>query len=80
MVVSDTPGIINQYKLQERAMEFVKNAFEDADCTLYGRAGRTRVKNEAFEKRLTFAEVPVIVLINKIDQGAEDQLAESVAH
>jgi GTP-binding protein Era len=42
--------------------------------------GERELKGEAFEKRLTFAEVPVIVLINKIDQGAEDQLAESVAH
>jgi hypothetical protein len=31
-------------------------------------------------KRIDLAEVPVIVLINKIDQGVEDQLAESVAH
>jgi GTP-binding protein Era len=62
-------------------MEFVKNAFEDADCILYMvELGERELKNEAFEKRLTFAEVPVIVLINKIDQGDEDQLAESVAH
>jgi GTP-binding protein Era len=82
MVVSDTPGIIKPaYKLQESMMEFVKNAFEDADCILYMvELGERELKNEAFEKRLTFAEVPVIVLINKIDQGAEDQLAESVAH
>jgi GTP-binding protein Era len=82
MVVSDTPGIIKPaYKLQESMMEFVKNAFEDADCILYMvELGERELKNEAFEKRLTFAEVPVIVLINKIDQGAEDQLAVSVAH
>lgn len=82
MVVSDTPGIIKPaYKLQESMMEFVKNAFEDADCILYMvELGEKELKNEAFEKRLTFAEVPVIVLINKIDKGDEAQLSEAMDH
>ncbi|GAK89955.1 GTP-binding protein Era [Nonlabens ulvanivorans] len=82
MVLSDTPGIIKPaYKLQESMMEFVKNAFEDADCILYMvELGEKELKNEAFEKRLTFAEVPVIVLINKIDKGEASQLEEAVAH
>jgi len=82
MVLSDTPGIIKPaYKLQESMMEFVKNAFEDADCILYMvELGEKELKNEAFEKRLTFAEVPVIVLINKIDQGQPSQLEEAVTH
>jgi GTP-binding protein Era len=62
-------------------MEFVKNAFEDADCILYMvELGEKELKNEAFEKRLTFAEVPVFVLINKIDKGDPAQLEEAVAH
>ncbi|MEO9502999.1 MULTISPECIES: GTPase Era [Nonlabens] len=82
MVLSDTPGIIKPaYKLQESMMEFVKNAFEDADCILYMvELGEKELKNEAFEKRLTFAEVPVIVLINKIDKGQASQLEEAVEH
>jgi GTP-binding protein Era len=81
-VISDTPGIIKPaYKLQESMMEFVKNAFEDADCILYMvELGEKELKNEAFEKRLTFAEVPVFVLINKIDKGDPAQLEEAVAH
>jgi len=62
-------------------MEFVKNAFEDADCILYMvELGEKALKNEAFEKRLTYAEVPVFVLINKIDKGDEQQLAEAMEH
>ncbi|WP_194850977.1 GTPase Era [Nonlabens antarcticus] len=82
MVLSDTPGIIKPaYKLQESMMEFVKNAFEDADCILYMvELGERELKNEAFENRLTFAEVPVIVLINKIDLGNETQLTEALDH
>ena len=82
MVVSDTPGIIKPaYKLQESMMEFVKNAFEDADCILYMvELGEKALKNEAFEKRLTYAEVPVFVLINKIDKGDEQQLNEAMEH
>ncbi len=82
MVLSDTPGIMKPaYKLQESMMDFVKNAFEDADCILYMvELGERELKNEAFEKRLTFAEVPVIVLINKIDTGNETQLKEALDH
>ena len=42
--------------------------------------GQKELKNEEFEKRLTFAEVPIIVLINKIDKGDETQLAEAMEH
>ncbi len=82
MVLSDTPGIIKPaYKLQESMMEFVKNAFEDADCILYMvELGEKELKNEAFEKRLTYAQVPVIVLINKIDKGDEAQLTDALNH
>ncbi|MDP5076447.1 MAG: GTPase Era, partial [Nonlabens sp.] len=82
MVLSDTPGIIKPaYKLQESMMEFVKSAFEDADCILYMvELGEKDLKNEAFQKRLTFAEVPVFVIINKIDQGNETLLQESLEH
>ncbi len=82
MVLSDTPGIIKPaYKLQERMMDFVKSAFEDADCILYMvELGEKDLKNEAFQKRLTFAQVPVFVVINKIDKGNEQLLKESLDH
>ena len=65
-VISDTPGIIKPaYKLQESMMDFVKNAFEDADCILYMvELGEKELKNEAFEKRLTFAEVTDFVPVS----------------
>jgi GTP-binding protein Era len=31
MILSDTPGIIKPYEMQESMMNFVKSAFEDAD-------------------------------------------------
>ncbi|MFC2086967.1 GTPase Era [Bacteroidota bacterium] len=69
IVLSDTPGIINpKYKLQESMMIQVKNAVSDADVILY----MTDViekpdKQQDFITLLKGLDIPVIVLINKID-------------
>lgn len=80
VILSDTPGIIKPaYLLQENMMDFVKTAFEDADILLFiVELGEKNLKDEAFLNKLKNAEVPVLILINKIDLGNEDLLNQAV--
>jgi GTP-binding protein Era len=80
ILFSDTPGIIKPaYELQSNMMEFVKSAFDDADILIYMvELGEKELKDEAFFNRIKSAEIPVLLLLNKIDQGNEDLLIEGV--
>ena len=80
VLLSDTPGIIKPaYQLQESMMDFVKSAFEDADVLLYlVELGEKELKDEEFFKKITNAKIPVLLLINKIDEGNEELLKESL--
>ena len=82
VILSDTPGIIKPaYELQSHMMEFVKSAFEDADILLYMvELGEKDLKDEAFFNKLSQAEIPVLLLLNKIDKGDEASLEEAVKH
>lgn len=81
VVLSDTPGIIKPaYELQASMMDFVKSAFEDADILIYMvEIGEKDLKDEAFFKRIIFSEIPVLLLLNKIDKSTQEQLEEQVA-
>lgn len=81
MVLSDTPGIIKPvYELQSSMMDFVKSAFEDADVLIYMvEIGEKDLKDEAFFKRIIFSNIPVLLLLNKIDKSTQEQLEEQVA-
>ncbi len=80
VILSDTPGIIKPaYELQESMMDFVKSAFEDADILIYMvEIGEKALKDEAFFKKITAAKIPVLLLINKIDQSNQEKLEEQV--
>lgn len=80
VVLSDTPGIIKPaYELQASMMDFVKSAFEDADVLLYiVELGEKELKDEAFFNKIRNSKIPVLLLINKIDKGNEQLLAESM--
>ncbi len=80
VLLSDTPGIIKPaYQLQQNMMDFVKSAFEDADILLYlVELGEKELKDEAFFNKITNAKIPVLLLINKIDKGNEELLAEAL--
>ena len=79
-IVSDTPGIIKPaYELQASMMQFVKSAFEDADVLIYMvEIGEKDLKDEAFFKRITHSEIPVILLLNKIDRSDQHMLDEQM--
>lgn len=80
IVFSDTPGIIKPaYQLQSSMMDFVKNAFEDADVLIYMvEIGEKELKDEAFFKRIIHAQIPVLLLLNKIDKSNQEQLEEQI--
>jgi len=80
MIISDTPGIIKPaYQLQEAMMDFVKSAFEDADVLLYMiEIGEKELKDEAFFQKITQTNIPVLLLINKIDTSSQEELEAQV--
>ena len=82
VVFSDTPGIIKPaYELQESMMDFVKTAFEDADVLIYMvETGEKDLKNEAFFNKIKQVKIPVLLLLNKIDQSSQDLLEQQVAY
>ncbi|MGB3776670.1 MAG: GTPase Era [Leeuwenhoekiella sp.] len=82
MIFSDTPGIIKPaYQLQASMMDFVKSAFEDADVLLYMvELGEKELKDEEFFRKITTTDIPVLLLINKIDLGDEKSLEASRKH
>ncbi|MFO7720838.1 MAG: GTPase Era [Gillisia sp.] len=80
VILSDTPGIIKPaYDLQQSMMDFVKSAFEDADILVYMvEIGEQALKDEAFFKKIVNSQIPVLLLLNKIDISNQEQLEEQV--
>jgi GTP-binding protein Era len=80
MILSDTPGIIKPaYQLQESMMDFVKSAFEDADVLVYMvEIGEKELKDEAFFNKIIAADIPVVLLLNKIDKSNQEELENQV--
>jgi len=78
VILSDTPGIIKPaYELQESMMDFVKSAFEDADVLVYMvEIGEKALKDEAFFNKITNSKIPVLLLLNKIDNANQELLEE----
>lgn len=78
VVFSDTPGIIKPaYELQESMMGFVKSAFEDADILIYiVEIGEKALRDDAFFSKITSSKIPVLLLLNKIDNSNQDYLEE----
>ena len=80
IVFSDTPGIIDPgYKLHENMMKFVSEAIKDADILIVMTDiyESTEKLKDRIEK-LSHLEIPVLVLINKIDQSDAEKLVEQV--
>ena len=76
IVYSDTPGILKpNYKLQETMMKFVDTALVDADIILYVTdVVEDASKNQEYIERIRKSEIPVIVLINKIDLSNQEEV------
>ena len=80
IVFSDTPGIIKPvYKLQEKMMHFVINAFTDADVFLLITDVFEDIQLEdSYLNKLQKTKTPILLLINKIDIATQAQLEEKL--
>jgi GTPase len=80
IVYSDTPGILKpNYKMQESMLKFVDTAFHDADIILYVTDVVEKIdKNQSYIAKLQNSEMPVLLLINKIDLVPNERVVELV--
>ena len=70
IVFSDTPGVLKpNYKLQESMLAFSESALQDADVLLYVTdVVENPEKNMDFLEKVQKMTIPVLLLINKIDE------------
>lgn len=82
IVFSDTPGVIKpNYKLQESMLAFSESALKDADVLLYVTdVVENPEKNMEFLEKVRNMTIPVLLLINKIDESNQTQLGNIVEH
>ena len=80
IVFSDTPGVLKpNYKLQESMLAFSESALIDADVLLYMTDVVEKAdKNSDFLAKVSKLDVPVLVLINKIDLSDQKTLEDMV--
>ena len=80
IVFSDTPGVLKpNYKLQEAMLRFSRSALRDADVLLYVTdVVESPEKNSDFIEEVRKLDVPILVLINKIDLTNQAELVKKV--
>ena len=80
IVFSDTPGVLKpNYKLQESMLAFSESALQDADVLLYVTdVVETPEKNMDFLEKVQKMTIPVLLLINKIDESDQKTLGDIV--
>lgn len=80
IVFSDTPGVIKpNYKLQESMLAFSVSALSDADVLLYVTdVVEDPEKNADFLEKVRGMKIPVLLLINKIDESDQKTLGDIV--
>ena len=80
IVFSDTPGVLKpNYKMQEMMLQFSECALADADILLYVTdVVEDPEKNMDFLEKVSKMSIPVILLINKIDESDQKTLGNLV--
>ena len=80
IVFSDTPGVLKpNYRMQEMMLAFSESALADADVLLYVTdVIENPEKNIDFLEKVKKMKIPVLLLINKIDQSDPNKLGDTV--
>lgn len=80
IVFSDTPGVLKpNYKMQEMMLAFSESALADADILLYVTdVVENPEKNLDFLEKVRKMTIPVLLLINKIDESDQTKLGDIV--
>ena len=81
IVFSDTPGVLKpNYKMQEMMLAFSESALTDADILLYVTdVVENPEKNLDFLDKVERMQIPVLLLVNKIDETNQQQLGDIVS-
>lgn len=82
IVFSDTPGVVNaSYKLHEAMMNYVETSFKDADILLFiTDIYEGEMNHPGTLERIQKLQVPVLLLINKIDLGDQKQAMNRIEY
>ena len=86
IVYSDTPGLVKpQYELHQAMMRFVDIALEDADVILfvtdlYEKYEAEPGGDDAYVQKLINSEVPVVLVMNKIDLAKGSQALDKMTY
>ena len=80
IVFSDTPGVLKpNYKMQEAMLQFSESALQDAAVLLYVTDTVEKPdKNSDFLEKVQKMDVPILLLINKIDLSDQQKLTNQV--
>lgn len=80
IVFSDTPGVLKpNYKMQEMMLAFSESALTDADILLYVTdVVENPEKNMDFLDKVKKMKIPVLLLVNKIDESDQKMLGDIV--
>lgn len=81
IIYTDTPGIVNpHYKLHESMMQFVSTALDDADLFLLVTEIGETFKNQEVLQKIIHSNIPVILIINKIDLSNQQTILDKMAY
>lgn len=81
IVFSDTPGILNpHYKLQQCMLQQVEGALSDADVFLVVTDMGEEIKNKEIYENIKKSNIPVVVVINKIDLASQEKVTAVIEH
>ena len=80
IVFSDTPGVLKpNYKMQEMMLAFSESALTDADVLLYVTdVVEDPLKNKDFLDKVKEMKIPILLVINKIDESNQGNLNDIV--
>lgn len=82
IVFSDTPGVVNSaYKLHDNMMTYVNTAIRDADIMIFMTdIYENEMNHTETLERIKKLEIPVLVLVNKIDQADQERAEERLEY
>ncbi len=80
LIISDTPGILDpQYRMHESMMKAVDEALIDADIlVVLVELGQRPDRSENVLKRASRFKGHKLLLLNKVDKGSEDEVADAL--
>jgi GTP-binding protein Era len=80
IVFSDTPGVVNSaYKLHDAMMSYVETSLKDADILLFiTDIYENDMNHSETLLRIQKMQIPILVLINKVDLGTQEQVVKRI--